>query len=119
MDASSVPYDHETEDAMQSYGRGEERTPRPTHTDPSQTTHHRQPNTPTRPERNHRGQAEPCHTVSHDVNTVLLQHAPNLLNIIHIHTSDTNATLNLAVTVLNDLDLKRDTVQAEDDLPAQ
>ena len=47
-----------------------------------------------------------CHAVSYDVNTILLQHAPNLLNILHIHTSNTNAALNLAVTVLNDLELK-------------
>ena len=61
----------------------------------------------------------PYRAVSYDVNTVLLQHTPNLLNIIHIHASNTNAALNLAVTVLNNLDLKRDTVQAENDLPAQ
>ena len=60
-----------------------------------------------------------CNIALDDVNVVLLQHLPDLLNIIHIHASNTNATLNLAVTVLNDLELKSDTVQTENDLPAQ
>lgn len=119
MDASSIPYDHETEDAIQSHRRDEKRAPRLTRTDPSRKVYPRQLHAPAGPERNHRGQAEPCHTISYDVNTVLLQHLPDLLNIIHIHASNTNATLNLAVTVLNNFKLKRDTVQAKDDLPAQ
>lgn len=60
-----------------------------------------------------------CHTALEDVNVILLQHAPNLLSILRIHTSNTNAALNLTVTVLNDFELKRDTVQTENNLPAQ
>ena len=60
-----------------------------------------------------------CHITLDDVNTPLLQYAPNLLNIIHIHASNTDTTLDLAVTVLNNFELKRDTVQTENDLPAQ
>lgn len=60
-----------------------------------------------------------CHTVSHNVNTVLLQCSPNLLNLLLIHATNTNATVNLTVTVLNNFKLKRDTVQAKNDLPAQ
>lgn len=60
-----------------------------------------------------------CHTVSQNVNVVLLQHATDLLNIIHIHAGNANAALNLTITVLNNFDLKRDAVQPEDDLPAQ
>lgn len=66
-----------------------------------------------------RGARLTCHIVSYEVDTTLLQYAPNLLNIIHIHASNTNAALNLAVAVLNDFELKRDTVQTENDLPAQ
>lgn len=58
-------------------------------------------------------------TVSHNVNTVLLQCAPNLLNLLLIHTSNTNATVDLTVTVLHDFELKRDTVQPKNDFPAQ
>lgn len=57
-------------------------------------------------------------TVLYDINTILLQHAPNLLNILHIHTGNTNTALDLAITVLNDLDLKQDTVQTENNFPA-
>lgn len=57
--------------------------------------------------------------ISDDVNTVLLQYPPNLLNIIHIHAGNTNAALELAITVLNDFELKRDTVQTKNDFPAQ
>ena len=58
-------------------------------------------------------------TVSYEVNVVLLQHAPNLLNILHIHASNTNVALELTVTVLNDFELKRDTVQPKNDFPPQ
>lgn len=58
-------------------------------------------------------------TVLEDVNAILLQHATNLLNIIYIHAGDANATLDLAITVLNDLELECDAIQAENDLPAQ
>ncbi len=68
---------------------------------------------PVEPERSH------CHTVSYEVNAVLFQYAPNLLNILHVHASNTNAALNFTVTVLNNFELKRDTVQPENDLPAQ
>ena len=61
----------------------------------------------------------PCHAISHNVNTILLQCAPNLLNILLIHTTNTNATVNLTVTVLHDFELKCDTVQPKNDFPAQ
>lgn len=60
-----------------------------------------------------------CRTVSHNVNTVLLQRAPNLFNLLLIHTTNANATVNLAVTVLNNFEIKRDTVQTKNDFPAQ
>lgn len=60
-----------------------------------------------------------CHAISHNVNTVLLQCAPNLLNLLLIHTTNANATVDLAITVLNNFKLKRDTVQAKNDFPAQ
>ena len=60
-----------------------------------------------------------CHTVSYDVNIVLLQYAPNLLNILHIHAGNTNTALDLTVAMLNNFEFKRDTVQTENDLPAQ
>lgn len=60
-----------------------------------------------------------CHTVSHNVNTALLQHTPNLFNLLLIHTANTNATVNLAVSMLNNFKLKRDTVQTKNDFPAQ
>lgn len=60
-----------------------------------------------------------CHIVLDDVNTFLLQHAPNRLNILLVHAGNTNAAIDIAVTVLNDLELKRDTVQTKDDFPAQ
>lgn len=60
-----------------------------------------------------------CHAISHNVNTILLQHAPNLFNLLLTHTTNANATVNLAVNVLNNFELKRDTIQAENDLPAQ
>lgn len=61
----------------------------------------------------------PCRTVSHNVNTVLLQCAPNLFNLLLIHTSNADATVDITITVLNNFELKRDTVQAENDFPAQ
>lgn len=60
-----------------------------------------------------------CHTISHNVNIVLLQYAPNLLNILHVNAGNANVTVNLAVTVLNNFKLKRDTVQAKNNLPTQ
>lgn len=63
--------------------------------------------------------ADLCRTVLYDVNALLLQHAPNLLNIIHIHASNADAALELAVTVFNDFELKRDAVQPENDFSAQ
>lgn len=60
-----------------------------------------------------------CHAISHNVNTVLLQRTPNLFNLLLIHTTNTNATVNLTITVLHDFKLKRDTVQTENDFPAQ
>ena len=60
-----------------------------------------------------------CRTVLDDINAVLPQHTPNLLNIIHIHTSNANAALDLTIIVLNNFELKRDTVQPKNDLSAQ
>lgn len=77
----------------QSYGKDEGAAPQLTRTDPSR--------------------------ISHNVNTVLLQCAPNLLNVPLIHASNTNATVNLSVTVLNNFELKTDTVQTKNDFPAQ
>lgn len=117
MIASAVPYDHETADAM----------PSPTEeTHPSFEKRAPRPGQPrgTPEEEVHAGVGWPvviylCHAVSYDVNTILLQYAPNLLNIIHIHASNADAALEIAFTVLNDFELKRDTVQAENDFPAQ
>lgn len=61
----------------------------------------------------------PCHAISHNVNIILLQSAPNLLNLLLIHTTNTNAAVNLAVTILHNFKLKRDTVQTKNDVPAQ
>lgn len=47
-----------------------------------------------------------CSTALDDSNAILLKHGTNLLNIIHIHAGNTNTALNLAVTVLNDFELK-------------
>lgn len=60
-----------------------------------------------------------CHIISDDVNVMLLQYAPNLLNILHIHAGNADTALDLAITVLNNFKLKRDTVRTENDLPAQ
>jgi len=60
-----------------------------------------------------------CHTVLDDVNTVLLQHAPNLLSFLRIHASNANTALDLAVTVLNNFELKRDALQPKNDFPTQ
>ena len=60
-----------------------------------------------------------CHSVLYDVNTPLLQHTPNLLNILHIQAGNADAALDLAVAVLHDFKLKRDTVQTKNDFPAQ
>lgn len=58
-------------------------------------------------------------TVLYDVNTPLLQHATDLLNILHIHAGNANAAIDLAVTVLKNLELECDTVQTKNDFPAQ
>lgn len=60
-----------------------------------------------------------CHTVSHNVDTTLLQCAPNLFNLLLIHTTNANATIDITITVLNNFELKCDTVQTKNDLPAQ
>ena len=60
-----------------------------------------------------------CRTISHNVNTVLLQYAPNLFNLLLIHTTNANATVNLTITVLHNFKLKRDTVQTKNNFPAQ
>lgn len=45
-------------------------------------------------------------TISHNVNTVLLQSAPNLFNLLLIHTTNANATIDITITVLNNFQLK-------------
>lgn len=60
-----------------------------------------------------------CHTVSYEVNAFLLQHALNRLNILLILAGNANVTLDLAVTVLKNFELKRDTIQTENDVPAR
>lgn len=60
-----------------------------------------------------------CRIALDDVNVVLLQHSPNLLSFLRVHASNTNTTLDLTVTVLNNFELKRDAVQTENDFPAQ
>lgn len=59
------------------------------------------------------------HVVSYQVNAIFFQHSPNLLDILHIRAGNADTTLDLAVTVLNNFDLKRDTIQAENDMPAR
>ena len=59
------------------------------------------------------------HTISDEINAALLQYTPNLLSILHTHASNADAALELAVKMLNNFELKRDTVQAKNDLPAQ
>lgn len=58
-------------------------------------------------------------TASHNINTALLQCAPNLFNLLLIHASNTNTTVDITITVLNNFELKRDTIQAKNYLPAQ
>lgn len=60
-----------------------------------------------------------CHTISYETNAFLLQYALNRLNIPLILAGNTNVTLDLAVTVLKNFDLKRDTIQTENDVPAR
>ena len=120
MATSSAPYDHETEDVMPV----QERTTQLTRTDPSRTDQkaehdNEDPITVKTFQIGRISMSSLCRTVLDDVNTILLQHTTNLLNIIHIHASNTDTTLELAVTILNNFDLKRDTVQTEDDFPAQ
>ena len=119
MDAFSVPCDHETENAMQSPGRDEEWAPRLTRTDPSRTAHHRQPDTPAGRNKTIGDGSNLRHTVSYEVNAILLQYASNLLNVPLIHAGNANGTVNLTVTVLHNFKLKRDTVQTKNDFPAQ
>lgn len=61
----------------------------------------------------------PCRTVSYEVNAFLLQHALNRLNIPLILAGDANVTLDLAVTVLKNFELERNTIQAENYMPAR
>lgn len=58
-------------------------------------------------------------TVLYDVNVILFQYAPNLLNVLLIHTTNANATVDITITVLNNFELKRDTIQTKNYLPAQ
>ncbi len=59
------------------------------------------------------------HAVLYEVNTFLLQYALNRLNILLILAGNANVTLDLAVTVLKNFELKRDTIQTENDVPAR
>lgn len=59
------------------------------------------------------------HTVSYEVNALLLQYTLNRLNILLILAGNANVTLDPAVTVLKNFELKRDTIQAENDVPAR
>lgn len=59
------------------------------------------------------------HAISHNVNTTPLQCAPNLFNLLLIHATNTDTTIDLTVTVLHNFELKRDTVQTKNDFPAQ
>lgn len=59
------------------------------------------------------------HNVSHNVNTALLQYAPNLFNLLLIYTTNANTAINLTITVLNNFELKRHTVQTKNNFPAQ
>lgn len=61
----------------------------------------------------------PRRTVLDDVNVILLQHTPNLLNILLVHAGDANAAVDIAITMLNNFEIKRDTVQPKNDLPAR
>lgn len=47
----------------------------------------------------------PSHTISYEINAFLLQYALNRLNILHVNAGNANATVNLAVTVLNNFKL--------------
>ena len=59
------------------------------------------------------------HTVSYEINTLLLQYALNRLNILLILAGNADITLDLAVTVLKNFELKRDTIQTKNDMPAR
>ena len=61
----------------------------------------------------------PCHTISYEVNALLLQYALNRLNILLILAGNANVALDLAVTILKNFELKRDTIQTENDVPAR
>ena len=58
-------------------------------------------------------------TVSYEVNAFLLQYALNRLNILLILAGNTNVTLDLAVTVLKNFELERNTIQTKNDVPAR
>ena len=60
-----------------------------------------------------------CCTVSYEVNAFLLQYALNRLNILLILAGDANVAIDLAVTVFKNFELKRDTIQAENYMPAR
>ena len=59
------------------------------------------------------------HTVSYEINAFLLQYALNRLNILLILTGNANVTLDLAVTVLKNFELKRNTIKTENDVSAR
>lgn len=58
-------------------------------------------------------------TVSYKVNAFLLQYALNRFNILLILASNANVALDLAVTALKNFELKRDTIQTENDVSAR
>ena len=61
----------------------------------------------------------PCHTVSYEIDAFLLQYALNRLNILLILAGNANVTLDLAITILKNFELKRDSIQTENDVPAR
>lgn len=120
----SVPCDHETEDTMpirwkrppkpQVAGAPAHRYRSDLNGLPSTTTRSRQSNLV-----GWYAVISHCHTVSYEVNALLLQHALNRLNILLILAGNANVTLDHAVTVLKNFELKRDTVQTKNDFPTQ
>lgn len=60
-----------------------------------------------------------CHTVSYEVNAFPLQYALNRLNILLILAGNTDIALDLTVTVLENFELKRDTIKTKNDVPTR
>lgn len=144
MVASAVPYDHETADAMPArQKRLSELLHNETHRAGTRTTTTRNPVLGAHTTRVIEGARKRntiakthlqsnlssragwhvigglCRTVSYEVNAFLLQHALNPLDILLILASNANVALNPTVAVLKNFELKRDTIQAENYVPAR